>query len=181
MLAAMLTAANLGPRPTGWGFVLFTIGSLCWALIGLTSGQSGLLYTNAFLVAVNALGVWRWLGRKAAFEEGGQNASVRSRLMSVPSLFSFSGVMGQSVAAENGASLGKVVDAMASCSNAKLAYIVVSEGGIGGVGERLHAIHPDWMKFDTDNLVCKLTSAQVQGLPVLDKVSWPAEVRRELE
>lgn len=156
MLAAMLTAANLGPRPTGWGFVLFTIGSFCWAVIGLESGQSGLLYTNAFLVVVNAIGVWRWLGRQAAYEQGSKQAAVRSKHKSVPTLFSLSGIVGKVVKSENGDKLGEVVDAMASSKSGKLAYIVISEGGVGGVGDRLRAVHPDDLEFDTEAVTLDL-------------------------
>ncbi len=29
-IAALMTASNLGTRITGWGFVVFTVGSLAW-------------------------------------------------------------------------------------------------------------------------------------------------------
>ena len=62
MIAACMTAANLGPRVTGWGFAVFTIGSLSWCIIGIVSGQQSLVLTNAFLTLVNIVGIWRWLG-----------------------------------------------------------------------------------------------------------------------
>lgn len=63
MIAAMMTAANLGPRVTGWGFIVFAVGSVCWSLVGATNGQTGLLLTNLFLTGVNLVGARRWLGR----------------------------------------------------------------------------------------------------------------------
>lgn len=72
MIAAVMTAANLGARVTGWGFVVFVIGSVSWSIVGISSGQSNLLWTNAFLTFVNVIGVWRWLGRQAKYEDGGQ-------------------------------------------------------------------------------------------------------------
>jgi len=57
MIAAMMTAANLGARVTGWGFVVFTVGSLCWTAIALSSGQTNLLASNAFLTVVNPVGI----------------------------------------------------------------------------------------------------------------------------
>ena len=30
ILAALMTASNLGARITGVGFIVFTVGSLCW-------------------------------------------------------------------------------------------------------------------------------------------------------
>ena len=58
MIAAMLTAANLGARVTGYGFAIFAVASVCWSIIGLSSGQTNLLVTNGFLALVNAVGVW---------------------------------------------------------------------------------------------------------------------------
>jgi len=52
MIAAMMTAANLGARVTGWGFAVFTIGSICWSFVGFLSGQMNLLATNGFLTLV---------------------------------------------------------------------------------------------------------------------------------
>ena len=68
MIAAMMTAANLGARVTGWGFVVFTVGSIGWCAIALSTGQQNLLWTNGFLTLVNGVGIWRWLGRKARSE-----------------------------------------------------------------------------------------------------------------
>ncbi|WP_366499360.1 hypothetical protein [Sphingopyxis sp.] len=59
----MMTASNLGARITGWGFAVFTIGSICWSLVGFWSGQTHLVATNVFLTLVNLVGIWRWLGR----------------------------------------------------------------------------------------------------------------------
>src|SRR5690349_1839093 len=78
-VAAIMTASNLGARVTGWGFVVFTIGSIGWSVVGLTSGQANLVATNAFLTIVNALGIWRWLGRQARYEEGSQMAAAASK------------------------------------------------------------------------------------------------------
>lgn len=50
MIAAMMTAANLGTKITGWGFVVFTVGSVAWAAVGLTTEQPSLAITNGFLL-----------------------------------------------------------------------------------------------------------------------------------
>ena len=70
MIAAVMVAANLGTRITGWGFVVFTFGSLSWSLVAVLSGQNSLLITNGFLTIVNLAGIWRWLGRQTQFEHG---------------------------------------------------------------------------------------------------------------
>lgn len=57
MIAAMMTAANLGARITGWGFVVFTLGAISWTAVGVSTGQGNLVATNVFLTLVNAVGV----------------------------------------------------------------------------------------------------------------------------
>ncbi len=42
MIAAMMTASNLGARVTGWGFVVYSISSVCWTNIGLRHRQASL-------------------------------------------------------------------------------------------------------------------------------------------
>jgi len=69
-IAAIMVAANLGSRFTGWGFVVFTIGSVGWIVIGAVTGQANLLWQNVFLCLVNIVGIWRWLGIRARYEKG---------------------------------------------------------------------------------------------------------------
>src|SRR3954451_18596975 len=78
ILAALMTASNLGSRVTGYGFAVFTIGALCWLIVGAMSHQPALLWTNAVLLAVDLFGVWRWLGRQAK-GEGGARAGAQAR------------------------------------------------------------------------------------------------------
>ena len=87
MIASMMTAANFGSRITGWGFVVFVIGSIAWSAVGLASGQTNLVATNVFLTLVNLIGVWRWLARQARYDDGGQKGARHSGRASVPSLF----------------------------------------------------------------------------------------------
>ena len=61
----LITASNLGARITGYGFIVFTIGSIAWTLLGLSTGQPSLIWTNALLTFLNIFGIWRWLGRQA--------------------------------------------------------------------------------------------------------------------
>lgn len=74
-LAAIMVAANLGARLTGFGFVAFSIGSVAWIAIGLVTGQNNLVWQNAVLLAVNALGIWRWLGLRARYDKGAAAAT----------------------------------------------------------------------------------------------------------
>lgn len=176
MIAAMMTAANLGARVTGWGFVVFVVGSLCWGIVGLSTGQNNLLWTNGFLTMVNVIGIWRWLGRQARYDDGGKAAAQRSAAARAPTLFSASALIGATVKGADGDAIGIVVDTMAECASARLAYVVVSEGGVAGVGERLHAVDPAGLRFSADGVASGLSAEALRSLPVLAADRWPAAV-----
>src|SRR5215213_10196089 len=78
IIAASMTAANLGSRITGYGFCVFLVGSLSWMANGLMTGQTALTWTNVVLTGLNIFGIWRWLGRQARIEEGAASAAQAS-------------------------------------------------------------------------------------------------------
>ena len=174
MIAAMVTAANLGARVTGWGFVVFVIGSVSWSIVGMGSGQTNLLVTNAFLTVVNLIGVWRWLGRQARYDEGSRTAERQSRKADTPDLLSVGKIAGTRLVGRRGETIGVVVDAMMSARDGMLAYLVVSEGGVGGVGERLHAIDIDDVAFADDVVKCGLAERELAERRQLAPGDWPA-------
>jgi hypothetical protein len=177
MIAAILTAANLGARITGWGFVVFTIGSVCWAVVGYGTGQHNLLATNSFLTLVNLLGIWRWLGRQANYEDGSKSAKQASKRSSVPTLFSATGVAGMSIYDGNGEQLGKAIEALIECASGKISYIVIASGGTGGIDEALRAVERQAVTFEFDHLMVKLDRNSYFAIPQLADGSWPAEAR----
>ena len=172
-IAALMTAANLGTRFTGWGFVVFTIGSLAWIAVGLETGQANLLWTNALLTIVNLVGVWRWLGRQVRHENGSEAAKARSAAANVPNLFGMKSLIGAALLGKDGAAIGTIIDAMMRCDAAGLAYLVVSEGGVGGAGERLHALPPHSLRF-AETVTCDLDAAQLARLRIVPADNWPA-------
>ncbi len=179
MIAAMMTAANLGSRVTGWGFVVFVVGSVTWSIVGISSGQTNLLLTNGFLTLVNVVGVWRWLGRQAKYDDGGAKAADRSARARVPTLFAVGAMPGSKLVGSNGETIGTIVDAMADCGDARLNYVVVSEGGVGGVGERLHALGPEALTFTHEGVAASLTGEQLAALPVIAPDDWPKSLAVE--
>ncbi len=176
MIAAIMTAINLGPRITGWGFVVFTIGSLAWISVAIGTDQQNLLWTNGFLTLVNGVGIWRWLGRQARYQDGGEAAAARSKHEPVATLFSVSALSDAPLLDKDGETLGLVVDAMARCSENDLAYVVIRCGGIGGVGEELHALDPRFIRFSPDGVSCLLTKVEIAALPAIEPGNWPAAV-----
>jgi hypothetical protein len=61
VFAAATVAANLNPRITVAGFVIFIVASIAWMLDGWFESKTSLVIQNAILLLINALGVWRWL------------------------------------------------------------------------------------------------------------------------
>ena len=173
IVAAFMTASNLGSRITGYGFAVFLIGSLCWLTVGILTGQPALTWTNVVLTLLNIFGVWRWLGRQAGVEEGARTASEQSEHTLGEALFPIS-LLTHGPVECGGEQVGTCVDAMAGCSSGKLAYVVVSEGGLAGVGETLRRL--PWTKAQAfeDKLITRLSKAQFAGLEELAKDNWPA-------
>jgi hypothetical protein len=174
MIAAMMIAANLGARLTGWGFVVFTVGSLCWTIIGLGSGQTNLVASNAFLTIVNLVGIWRWLGRQRAYEDGGRSAEKASRVSSAPTLFTATGIGGMPVEDAGGQIVGKAVEALLECASGGVSYVVVSTGGAGGVGEELRAVPRPNLAFHCDKFILEMGEEEYQALPALTQGNWPS-------
>lgn len=78
-VAALMVAINAGSRITGYGFIVFCIGSIAWALIGWFTDQMNLVWQNAILLVINLIGVWQWLGLRARYEKGAQAATEQSQ------------------------------------------------------------------------------------------------------
>jgi len=173
MIAAVMTAANLGARVTGWGFVVFSVAAVAWVVVAISSGQQNLLLTNVFLLFVNIVGVWRWLGRQAKYEDGGEAAARRSARKPVPTLFSASSLAGLTVADSAGEKLGSVVDAMLRCGRNDIAYIVVTDGGTAGMAETLRAIGLDSARIGNSEVKLTLTRQAFERIAPVDPQNWP--------
>src|SRR6185503_17240691 len=87
IVAASITASNLGARITGYGFIVFTLGALCWIGVGAMTHQPALMWTNVVLTVLDIFGVWRWLGRQARVEEGARSAAEASERTPGEALF----------------------------------------------------------------------------------------------
>lgn len=65
IIAASMVSLDIGRRVTGYGFLLFAVGSVLWLMVAREDGQAGLWLTNLVLLGINLIGVWRWLIRRA--------------------------------------------------------------------------------------------------------------------
>ena len=157
-----MTAANLGARVTGSGFAVFLVGSLAWLATGLLTGQPALTWTNAVLTLLNIFGIWRWLGRQASVEEGGEAAAEASAKTpgrgAVPGFAALAGG-----GADRAKLPGNCIDALAGCRSGRIDYVVVSEGGVAGVGETLRRVPWQVARVEGDDVVMRTQRRAVRA------------------
>ena len=171
--AALMTASNLGARVTGFGFAVFLVGSILWLTAGILTDQQALMWTNIVLSVLNLFGIWRWLGRQAKVEQGAREAADTSAERASASLFPASMLSSADVRSAD-ERLGTCVDAMIGSEDGRLRYIVVSEGGVAGVGETLRRL--DWSNatVEGDQVRVSLSRSEFEALDVIERDQWPA-------
>lgn len=170
-IAACMTAANLGPRFTGWGFVVFTVGAVAWAAVGMATGQANLVWQNAILLVIDLIGVWRWLGREARYDEGARRA-VRAAERKGQALVPTSRLTGCPVTGPGGVVVATTVDAMLSVDGGRVQRVIVREGGVAGIGERLHALGWDEIASGADGFTTALDAEALRARRPLDPSDW---------
>lgn len=173
VIAALMTASNLGSRVTGLGFAVFTIGALCWIAVSVVTQQPALMWTNVVLTGLDLFGVWRWLGRQARVEEGARAASEASAETPGEALFP-SSLLTRALVRCEGEDVGHCIDAMTGCRSGRLDYLVVSEGGLAGVGETLRRLSWNDAHVDGDVVVAHFSASSFSSLEELSRDQWPA-------
>ena len=63
MSAALVGAADLGKRDTGWAMVLFSGSAICWLTGAVLARDWALGTQNVVLFAIDVFGVYRYLIR----------------------------------------------------------------------------------------------------------------------
>ena len=170
---ALMTGVNLGTRVTGWGFVVFAVGSAAWIVAGLEGDELSVVITDGILLVINLFAVWRWLGRQSRYEDSGARAAAHSRGAPVPTLFPAGSLVGASIKGPDDATRGVVAEAMLNCDDKSLAYVVVGEGGVAGAGETLRVLAPEALRLHGDTVRCDLTDAEWRALPTTEHRRWP--------
>jgi len=172
IIAAFLVASNLGSKITGLGFVVFTIGSVLWLRLGIMTDQPALAWTNAVLTVLNMFGIWRWLGRQSRVEEGARTAAQASEETPGEALFPVS-LLARAEVDCGETFVGHCIDAMAGCRSGRIGYVVISEGGVAGIGEKLRRL--PWARAHVagDRLQADISDAQFAQLEELSRDQWP--------
>jgi len=172
IIAASMTASNLGSRVTGYGFAVFLLGSITWVAVGVLTQQPALIWTNVVLTVLNIFGIWRWLGRQSSVEKGAQTAAEASEETPGESLFPVS-LLTRAAVHCDGKQVAHCVDAMAGCRSGRMSYVVVSEGGVGGVGETLRRLSWTDAAVDGETLRARLSLKEFARLEKLQRDQWP--------
>lgn len=168
MIAAMMTAANLGARLTGWGFVVFTVGSVAWTTVGLASGQTNLVASNAFLTIVNLVGIWRWLGREVRYRDDAEKVAEVSAERPGQTLTPAGQLIGHVVNGPDDQPVARVVDAMVGCGDGRIRGLLISHGGVAGVGEQVAMLPSDAFVISEDGVRTRLDAASIAALPEVE-------------
>lgn len=72
VIAALIVSLNLGARWTGWGFVIFVTSSIALVAWGfLQKDATGIGWQNVGLLAINLVGVYRYLIVGSADKQAG--------------------------------------------------------------------------------------------------------------
>ena len=169
IVAAFMTASNISARVTGYGFAVFTIGALCWIADGVLSGQPALTWTNVVLTLLDVFGVWRWLGRQSRVEEGGRAASEASER--TPGSCCSRSRSARAPIMCGSAEVGHCIDAMAGCRSGTIEYVVVSEGGVAGVGERLRRLPWGDAHVDGETVIANFEPGRFEQLQELQRIN----------
>lgn len=172
IVAASMTAANFGARITGYGFCVFLLGSIAWVVVGLQTDQPALIWTDAILSVLNIFGIWRWLGVRAQVDDGARSAAKASEKTLGESLFPIS-LLSRAPVLCQGEEVGHCVDAMAGSGSGRLDYVVVSHGGVAGVGESFAKLPWERAEMHGEHLVARLDEGEFKRLEQLPKDKWP--------
>jgi sporulation protein YlmC with PRC-barrel domain len=92
-----------------------------------------------------------------------------------PRVLSVSALTGDPVYNTAGEKLGSLEDIVIDVSSGRIAYAVLSFGGILGIGDKLFAIPWGAMQLDTDNkrILFDVPKGKLELVPGFDKNNWP--------
>jgi len=102
-------------------------------------------------------------------------AEKRKMTMKNQTLMSASTLSGDDVKNVQGETLGHVKDIMLDTENNRVAYYVLSFGGLLGVGDKLFAIPPEALKLNTNDncFILNIDKDLLKKAEGFDKDQWP--------
>lgn len=96
-------------------------------------------------------------------------------MANAPRFLSSSTLSGDDVKNPQGDSLGDLKDIMIDTQSGKVAYAVLSFGGILGMGDKLFAVPWESLVVDGENkqLILNVSKERLKDAPGFDKDHWP--------
>jgi sporulation protein YlmC with PRC-barrel domain len=90
-------------------------------------------------------------------------------------LLSASMLAGDRVLDRAGENLGKIEDFMLDMESGRVAYAVLSVGGVLGIGDKLIAVPPEALTLDRerDCFIIDADRSDLEQAPTFDRNSWP--------
>ena len=92
-----------------------------------------------------------------------------------PEVLSAGTLIGDRVINPQGENLGKVEEIMLNLEEGCVSYVVLSFGGIMGLGDKLFAVPWDVLKLDTEEkaFILSVDKEKLRKAPGFDKNNWP--------
>ena len=92
-----------------------------------------------------------------------------------PALMGADTLLGNDVSNKNGESLGDIKEFMIDMATGKIAYAVLSFGGLLGLGDKLFAVPWQALKLDTVNkrFTLDVDKKRLESAPGFDHDNWP--------
>ena len=102
---------------------------------------------------------------------------MKSTSATGPEVLSATTMIGDKIVNPKGEDLGKLEELMIDLDQGRIAYAVLSFGGILGVGDKLFAIPWDAMKLDPDHkqFILNVDKEKLSQAPGFDKDNWPEQ------
>ncbi|HEU4622408.1 MAG TPA: PRC-barrel domain-containing protein [Burkholderiaceae bacterium] len=93
-----------------------------------------------------------------------------------PEIMAADTLEGDEVVNHEGDSLGKIQDIMLDVSQGRIAYAVLSFGGVLGIGDKLFAVPWSALTLDADRkcFVLDVSKERLKDAPGFDKDRWPS-------
>jgi uncharacterized protein YrrD len=90
-------------------------------------------------------------------------------------------MIGDSVRNETGEDLGKLEELMLDLNSGRIAYAVLSFGGVLGLGDKLFAIPWEAFRLDPENeeFILSVDKEMLKDAPGFDKDDWPQTVEHD--
>jgi sporulation protein YlmC with PRC-barrel domain len=98
-----------------------------------------------------------------------------------PDIMSAESLIGDRVVNREGEDLGKIEEIMLETENGRIAYAVLSFGGLMGMGDKLFAIPWNLLQLDAQQrrFILNVSKERLKTAPGFDKNNWPRMADQE--